>query len=101
MPGLAEYMSRYDHEHHHPVNKLLHGIGIPFILAGIVLFFVNWQWGLGLFAGGWVLLFAGHKIEGNNPAFFQGPIYFLVGPVWVAKELKDFLTGKTRAASPE
>ncbi|MGC2419650.1 MAG: Mpo1-like protein, partial [Candidatus Acidiferrales bacterium] len=37
----------------------------------------------------WILLFAGHRIEGNKPAFFQGVIYFLVGPIWVAKEIVD------------
>jgi hypothetical protein len=41
-----------------------------------------------------VLLFLGHKIEGNNPAFFQGPVYFLVGPLWVAKEIKEILLGR-------
>jgi uncharacterized membrane protein YGL010W len=99
MPGLETYMDRYDREHHNRWNKLLHGIGIPMILAGIVLLFIRWQWGLGLFAGGWVLLFTGHKIEGNNPAFFQGPIYFLVGPLWVAKELKEALFGRSKPAS--
>lgn len=99
MPELNEYMSRYDHEHHHPLNKVLHGIGIPMILAGLVLLFLAWPWGLALFAVGWVLLFAGHKIEGNNPAFFQGPIYFLVGPLWVAKELKEAVLGKPKEAS--
>ncbi|HWQ02927.1 MAG TPA: DUF962 domain-containing protein [Candidatus Nitrosotenuis sp.] len=98
MPPIDEYMNRYDHEHHNGWNKLLHGIGIPAILVGLVLLFFNWQWGLGLFAGGWVLLFVGHKIEGNNPAFFQGPIYFLVGPLWVAKEIRDFLVRKPKSA---
>jgi uncharacterized membrane protein YGL010W len=35
---------------------------------------------LALFIGGWVLQFVGHAIEGNQPAFFQNPIYFLIGP---------------------
>jgi hypothetical protein len=99
MPTLAEYMARYDHEHHNAWNKLLHGIGIPVILAGLVLLILlEWRWGLPLFLGGWVLLFVGHRIEGNNPAFFQGPVYFLVGPLWVAKELKDLLAGSRKSA---
>ena len=44
--------------------------------------------------GGWALLFLGHRVEGNKPAFFQGVIYFLVGPVWIAKEVKDSLLGR-------
>jgi uncharacterized membrane protein YGL010W len=37
----------------------------------------------------WVLLFLAHFIEGHKPAFFQGLIYFLVGPVCITKEIKD------------
>ena len=102
MPGLAHYMSQYDHEHGSPWNKLLHGIGIPLIFAGLILAaFLHWKSGAACFLGGWVLLFLGHKIEGNHPAFFQGPIYLLVGPVWVAKELWSFLTGSYRHQAPD
>jgi uncharacterized membrane protein YGL010W len=96
MARIAEHMGRYDHEHRNVWNKLLHGVGIPIILAGIILIFVNWRIGLPLFAAGWVLLFVGHRIEGNKPAFFQGPVYFLVGPIWVAKEIKELLVGKPK-----
>lgn len=72
----------------------MHGIGIPIILSGILLaVFTYWRIGLALFVAGWVLLFTGHRIEGNKPAFFQGVVYFLVGPIWIAKELKDALLG--------
>ena len=94
MPGLAHYMNQYDHEHSSGWNKLLHGIGIPLIFVGIILLLLlRWKAGIVCFVGGWMLLFLGHRIEGNNPAFFQGPIYLLVGPLWVAKELWSFLTG--------
>jgi len=97
MASLKQYMSQYDHEHTNAWNKLLHGIGIPVILAGIVLLaLMHWRIGLLLFVGGWILLFAGHRIEGNKPAFFQGVIYFLVGPIWVAKEIKDSCTSFLR-----
>ncbi|MGH9815360.1 MAG: DUF962 domain-containing protein [Candidatus Acidiferrales bacterium] len=92
---IADYMSRYQHEHTSPWNRLLHAIGIPLIFAGLILVaLLQWQWGLALFVSGWALLFAGHKIEGNKPAFFQGPVYFLVGPLWVAKEIKDAIFGR-------
>ena len=102
MPTLQEYMARYDHEHTSPWNKLLHGLGIPMIFAGtFLLLLTSWRLGLALFVGGWALLFLGHRIEGNKPAFFQGPIYFLVGPLWVAREIKDYLFGRgSRAAAP-
>jgi uncharacterized membrane protein YGL010W len=95
--ALDEYMARYDHEHHHPANKALHAIGIPVIFAGLILLVLTfWQWGLALFVAGWVFLFLGHRIEGNKPAFLQGPIYFLVGPLWVLKEIKEAIFGRPR-----
>lgn len=102
MPGLAHYMDQYDHEHSSGWNKLLHGIGIPLIFLGLLLLaFLRWKTGAACFVGGWILLLLGHKIEGNHPAFFQGPVYLLVGPIWVAKEFWEFLTGKRRAQEPE
>ena len=94
MPGLASYMAQYDHEHSSAWNKVLHGVGIPMIFAGLILLLLTkWIWGALFFLGGWVLLFLGHRIEGNHPAFFQGPIYLLVGPIWVAKEMWMLLGG--------
>jgi len=97
MANIAPFMDKYEHEHHNPANRVLHAIGIPCIFAGIIITALNWhewRWGLVFFLGGWVMLFLGHRIEGNNPAFFQGPIYFLVGPVWAAKEIFGWLGGK-------
>jgi uncharacterized membrane protein YGL010W len=102
MPSLDRYMAQYDHEHTNGWNKLLHGIGIPIIIGGMVLLGLAWwRIGLALFVGGWVLLFAGHRIEGNKPAFFQGLIYFLVGPIWILKELKDAIFGTSRRSTTE
>ncbi len=102
MPGLAHYMEQYHHEHSSGWNKLLHGIGIPLIFAGVILLLLlRWKAGAACFVGGWMMLFLGHRIEGNKPAFFQGPIYLLVGPVWVAKELWSFPTEVHRGQSQE
>ncbi|HKV23729.1 MAG TPA: DUF962 domain-containing protein [Candidatus Acidoferrum sp.] len=102
MPGLAHYMAQYDHEHSSVWNKLLHGIGIPLIFFGLILlFWMKWILGGSLFVGGWILLFLGHRIEGNHPAFFQGPIYLLVGPIWVAKEVWEFLAGTHRSPASD
>ena len=102
MPRLADYMAQYGHEHTNPWNKVLHGVGMPMIFTGLaLLILMRWQIGLALFVVGWTLLFLGHRIEGNKPAFFQGPVYFLVGPIWVAKEIKDLLFGRgSRAPAP-
>ena len=95
-------MTQYDHEHSSVWNKLFHGVGIPMIFAGIIfLFSLKWAWGTIFFVSGWAFLFLGHKIEGNHPKFFQGPIYLLVGPIWVAKEAWLFLTGAHRAPASE
>lgn len=95
-------MNQYDHEHSSGWNRLLHGIGIPLIFTGIILaVLLRWKTSAACFVGGWVLLFLGHRVEGNKPAFFQGPIYLLVGPVWVAKELWSFVTGRSRGQNAE
>jgi len=101
MPSLDKYMAQYDHEHTNPWNKVMHGVGIPIILAGVVLAILTyWRIGLALFIAGWILLFAGHRIEGNRPAFFQGLIYLLVGPIWIAKEIKEALLGPSHTSKP-
>ncbi len=100
MGTLRDSMSHYDREHTHPWNKLLHAIGIPAIFISLVLLVLaDWRAGLPLFALGWGILLVGHQIEGNNPAFFRGPIYFLVGPLWVAKEIKDLLLGRPESSA--
>jgi uncharacterized membrane protein YGL010W len=100
MPGLDKYMAQYDHEHTNVWNRVMHGIGIPIILAGIVMaVLTSWKLGLGMFVVGWILLLAGHRIEGNKPAFFQGLIYFLVGPIWVAKEIKEAILGSSHSST--
>lgn len=76
MPSFDEYMSQYGHEHTNAPNKVFHAIGIRLMLAGIVLLALTfWRIELLLFIAGWVLLFAGHRIEGNEPAFFQGDLF--------------------------
>jgi uncharacterized membrane protein YGL010W len=101
MCSLGQYMAQYDHEHTNPWNKVMHGVGIPIILAGVVLTILTfWRVGLGLFIAGWILLFAGHRIEGNRPAFFQGLVYLLVGPIWIGKEIKEALLGPWHTSKP-
>ncbi len=81
------FMEVYHEKHQHPVNKVLHTLGIPMIVVSLGVVFFNWRWGVGLFVTGWVLQFVGHAFEGNNPAFFKNPIYLIVGPLWWVKKL--------------
>lgn len=84
------YLEEYQKSHKHPVNRMLHTIGIPLIVLSVLLFIVDlilydcayWIWTFGLFLFGWILQFIGHAFEGKPPAFFSNPFYLLVGPVW-------------------
>ncbi len=83
---MAEsFLENYKAKHKHPINRLLHNFGIPMIVIALPVVFFNWRWGLGLFVVGWIFQFAGHIIEGNQPAFFRNPIYLLVGPIWLVR----------------
>ena len=81
----ASFMEDYKAKHRHPLNRLMHSIGIPMIVVSLPLFFFSWRWALALFVVGWIFQFVGHWIEGNQPAFFRNPIYLLIGPLWVAR----------------
>jgi uncharacterized membrane protein YGL010W len=94
------FLEVYRTKHTNPVNKVLHTIGIPAIVASLVVVFFNWKIGLAMFVGGWVLQFIGHIFEGTPPAFFKNPIYLIVGPIWWVKKLLSRDRSKTSATSP-
>ena len=48
-------------------------------------------WGVGMFAGGWLIQFIGHWYEGKKPAFVDDIIGLLVGPMFVTAELMFML----------
>ncbi|MGA9997061.1 MAG: DUF962 domain-containing protein [Pyrinomonadaceae bacterium] len=79
------FTENYKEKHRHPLNRLMHSIGIPMIVVSLPLFFWNWRWALALFIVGWIFQFIGHAIEGNQPAFFRNPVYLLVGPLWLLR----------------
>ena len=88
MPTQSKpFLEVYREKHRHPVNKVLHTLGIPMIVVSLGLVFFDWRWGVGLFILGWILQFLGHLFEGNQPAFFKNPVYLFVGPVWWVKKL--------------
>jgi uncharacterized membrane protein YGL010W len=84
----SEWIAQYADSHQHPVNRLLHTLGIPMIAASIPLFVVSWfvdgWWAVPatLFVVGWILQFVGHGVEGKPPEFFKDPRFLLVGVRW-------------------
>jgi uncharacterized membrane protein YGL010W len=83
------FVDNYKAKHRHPLNKLSHSVGIPMIVLSLPMFFLSWRWALALFIVGWVFQFIGHAIEGNQPAFFDNPLYLLVGPWWLLRRAAE------------
>jgi uncharacterized membrane protein YGL010W len=87
-PTPDQWIARYAQSHTHPVNRVLHTIGIPLIAVSIplfvVAFFVEGFWKLpaGLFVVGWIFQFVGHGFERKPPEFFKDPRFLLVGLRW-------------------
>ena len=81
------FLEQYKAKHQHPLNRLSHAIGIPLIVIAVPLFVFSWRWALVLFIAGWIFQFAGHAIEGNQPAFFSNPLHLLVGPWWLLRRV--------------
>lgn len=68
-------VSKYREDHTHPVNHVMHvGIGWPMIAAAVLLVPFKPLWSLGLFLGGYAVMFAGHFLfEGNIPTILKHP----------------------------
>ena len=66
---IQMFLRNYLPRHRHPVNQMLHLVGVPlsFVVAPILAVTgAAWYWHVGCFVGGYVLQFAGHSIEGND-----------------------------------
>lgn len=65
---MEKFLKNYIERHQHPVNQLLHVVGVPltFVVSLILLCFHQGWWALWAFLGGYVLQFVGHAIEGND-----------------------------------
>ncbi len=78
--------------HRLPANFWLHMVGIPMALAGVVLLFVDFWWGLGAFVAGYVLQYIGHRLEGNDLGEWAGIKRLLglpcvgISPRWEVKD---------------
>lgn len=84
---LKAMMAKYNEDHQNPVNRALHSVGIPMIVASIPVFVFNPLLAVGMFVFGWILQFVGHAFEGKAPSFFSDPRFLLVGPLWAWKKL--------------
>jgi hypothetical protein len=70
-PVLAFVKRRLDGwrlRHQLPFNFYIHLIGIPLVVAGVVLLFFppTRYWGVGAFVLGYLLQYIGHRAEGND-----------------------------------
>ena len=92
---IKAMMAKYREDHQHPVNRTLHTIGIPMIVASLPLMLAAPPVGITMFVVGWILQFVGHAFEGKAPSFFSDPKYLLVGPMWFWKKI----TGKAAPAA--
>ena len=68
-------MAKYRQDHTHPVNHFLHvGVGWPMCALAVILLPFRPLWSLGLFLGGYALMFFGHFVfERNIPTDLQAP----------------------------
>lgn len=84
----GEWIARYELSHQHPVNRVCHTIGIPMIVASLLLGAASVPLevlrvpALVLFAMGWVLQFVGHAFEGKPPEFLKDWRFLFVGFRW-------------------
>ena len=85
--SLSAYLAKYREDHQHPVNKALHTVGIPMIVASLPVFPFNPLLGAAMFVVGWILQFIGHAFEGKMPSFFRDPTYLVIGPMWLWRKL--------------
>ena len=69
------FVAKYRSDHTHPVNHFLHvGVGWPMVALAILLLPFRPLWSLGLFLGGYALMFTGHFLfEGNIPTILKHP----------------------------
>ena len=86
--NLKGMMERYRNDHQNPVNRALHTVGIPMIVASLPILPFNPLLGASMFVFGWILQFVGHAFEGKAPSFFSDPRFLLVGPMWFVRKLR-------------
>ncbi len=66
---LKKILDNYAERHLHPLNRMLHLVGVPLTFFGSVycLMFAWWMGAFICFSTGYLLQFLGHRIERNDP----------------------------------
>ncbi len=101
MTTFHDYMRSYHDDHQNPINRLTHLVGIPLIVASLPVMARRPARGLAMFGAGWALQFAGHFFEGKAPSFVARDWrYLAIGPVWIANEWAELLTGRRLYTPP-
>lgn len=63
----SKALRNWRERHQNPFNFGIHLVGIPLTLLGLaLLFFLPWEWGVGVFVLGYVFQWVGHLVEGND-----------------------------------
>jgi len=72
---FERFVANYRKDHRNPVNSFLHlGVGWPMMALAVLCLPLRPLWSLGLFLGGYALMFAGHFLfEGNRPTILKHP----------------------------
>jgi hypothetical protein len=83
--ALARWRDNWLARHRHPFNFWVHQLGIPLalVVAPLLLVWLPWPWALLAFAGGYLLQWLGHRVEGNDLGEWAG-IKRLLGLPYVA-----------------
>ncbi len=65
---MISFLRNYRDRHQHPLNRVLHVIGLPltFVVPLVLLHEGRTVAAVCCFAGGYLLQFVGHAIEGND-----------------------------------
>jgi len=64
---LRRMLRNWLQRHRNPFNFWIHLIGIPLAVTGVVLlFFLDWYWGVGAIVLGYLFQYVGHLVEGND-----------------------------------
>jgi hypothetical protein len=73
---LLRALRNWRERHQHPFNFWVHMLGIPLVVAGVVLLFAlpweDWYWGVGAFVLGYFCQWLGHQVEGNDVGEIAG-----------------------------
>ena len=97
-PPSADFFAKRDYyrsQHRTAGIRATHLVGIPTVAFALPLVVARPRVGLPLFAAGWALQVAGHRVfEKNSPALANGPVsYQLVGLAYWAEEVVDLIAG--------